>query len=117
MWRNASRLVSSLQRWVSRTNVVVNAIPPEPVHSTSEMDAHADTCVLGPNFVILHYKGRKCDVSLYSEVYEKFKAVPIESGTTAWTDEGTRSTYNLVTNEGLWKPDTVTASLMNPNQL
>jgi hypothetical protein len=115
--RNASRVVSSFRRRVSRTNAISNAIPREPVHSTSKMDIHADTCVLGPNFVFLHYTGRECDVSPYTEVYESVKAVPIVSGATAWTDEGTGSTYNLVINEGLCMPDTVTASLINLNQL
>jgi hypothetical protein len=41
---------------VFRSNVLFNAIPREPVYSTLEMDTHADTCVLGPNFIILHYK-------------------------------------------------------------
>jgi hypothetical protein len=70
-------VVSSFRRRVSRTNVLSNAIPREPVHSTLEMDTHADTCVLRPNIVILHYKGRECDLSPYTEVYESVKAVPI----------------------------------------
>jgi hypothetical protein len=81
------------------------------------MDTHADTCVLGPNFVILHFTGRECDVSPYTEVYESVKAVPIVSGATAWTDEETGLTYILVINDGLWMPSTVQASLINPNQL
>jgi hypothetical protein len=115
--RNASRVVSSLRRQVSRTNGKSNPIPREPLHSTLEMDTPADTCVLGPNFVILHYTSRECDVSPYSEVYESVKAVPIVSGATAWTDERTGSLYIIVVNEGLWMPDTATSSLINPNQL
>jgi hypothetical protein len=68
-------------------------------------------------FVILHYTGRECDVSPYTEVYESVKVVPIVSGATAWTDEETGSTYILVVNEGLWMPSTVKAGLINPNQL
>jgi hypothetical protein len=102
---------------VSRTNRTSNAIPREPVHSMLEIDTQADTCVLGPSFVNLNYTSRECDVSPYSEVYESVKAVPIVSGATAWTDERTGSTYILVVNEALWMPDTVTSSLINPNQL
>jgi hypothetical protein len=76
-WRIAARVVSSFRRRVSRTTVLSNAIPREPVHSTLEMYTHADSCVLRQNFVILHYKGRECDVSPHTEVYEKVKAVPI----------------------------------------
>jgi hypothetical protein len=115
--KNVSRVLSSLRRRVSRTNGKSNTIPWEPVYSTLDMDTHADTCVLGPSFVILHYTNRECDVSPYSEVYESVKAVPIVSGATAWTDERTGLTYILVVNEALWMPDTVTSSLINPNQL
>ena len=38
-----------------------------------EMDTHADTCVLGINFVILEYSGRVCDVYPYSQDYEAIK--------------------------------------------
>jgi hypothetical protein len=102
---------------VFRTNVLRNAIPREPVYSNLEMDTHAETFVLGLNFTILHYTGRECDVAPYNEVYESVKAVPIVSGATAWTDEGTGLTYILVIIEGLWMADTVAASLINPNQL
>jgi hypothetical protein len=112
-----SRVISSLRRRVSHTNGMFNAIPREPVHSTLEMDTHADKYVLGPNFVILHYTSRECDVSPYTEVYESVTAVPIVSGATAWTDKRTGLTYILVVNEALWMPDTVTSSLINPNQL
>jgi hypothetical protein len=77
-WRSASWVVSSLRRRVSRA--MRNAIPREPFYSTLEMDTDADTCVLGPNFVLPHYTGRECDVSPYTEVYESVKAVPIVSG-------------------------------------
>jgi hypothetical protein len=81
------------------------------------MDTHADTCVLGPNFKILHYTGRECDVLPYTEVFESVKSVPIVSSATAWTDENTGVTYFLLSDEGLWMPDTVSASLINPNQI
>ena len=97
--------------------MLVNAIPRVPVAGTLEMDTHADTCVLGPNFVVLHYTGRECDVSPYTDVYESVKAVPIVSGALAWTDEETGLDYILVISEGLWMPDMVKASLINPNQL
>jgi hypothetical protein len=116
-WRHMSRVVSSLRRRVSRTSRTSNAILREPVYSTLEMDTHADASVLGPNFDIPHYTSRECDVSPYTEVYESVKAVPIVSGATAWTDERTGLTYILVVNKALWMPDTVTSSLINPNQL
>ena len=48
-----------------------------------ELDSHADTCVLGINFVILEYSGRVCDVYPYSSEYNAIKDVPIVKGATA----------------------------------
>jgi hypothetical protein len=115
--QSIGRLESSLRRRVNRMNVLMNASPTETVPSTSEMDTHADTCVLGPNFIILHYTGRECDVSPYTDVYDSVKSVPIVSGATAWTAQVDGLDYILVIYEGLWMPSTVKASLINPNQL
>jgi hypothetical protein len=77
--KNVSRVISSLRRRVSRTNGMLNAIPQEPVHSTLEMDTHADTCVLGPNFVIMHYTSRECDVSPYTGKSNTIPREPVYS--------------------------------------
>ena len=50
-----------------------------------ELDSHADTCVLGRNFVILSYSGKECEVLPYSDEYDSVKNVPIVTGATAWT--------------------------------
>jgi hypothetical protein len=84
-----------------------------------EMDTHADTCVLGINFVILEYSGRVCDVYPYSQDYEAIKDIPIVRGATAVQDQDTEETYILVINEGLWHGNRMHHSnpLINPNQL
>ena len=82
-----------------------------------EMDTHADTCVLGINFVILEYSGRVCDVYPYSQDYEAIKDIPIVRGATAVQDQDTGETYILVINEGLWYGNRMHHSLINPNQL
>ena len=82
-----------------------------------EMDTHADTCVLGINFVILEYSGRVCDVYPYSQDYEAIKDIPIVRGATAVQDQDTGETYMLVINEGLWYGNRMHHSLINPNQL
>ena len=51
-----------------------------------EMDTHADTCVLGVNFIVLEYTGRVCDVYPYSQEYDSVKDVPIVKGATAVQD-------------------------------
>ena len=84
---------------------------------TIELDSHADTTVFGKNFLILHYTGRECDVLPYTDTYESVKGVPIVSAATAWTCQQSGQTYILVFHEGLWMGESMTNSLINPNQL
>lgn len=81
------------------------------------MDTHADTCVLGSNFVILNYTGRVCDVSPYSPTYATIPNVPIVTGATAWSSPHTSETFILVIHEALWMGGTLSHTLVNPNQL
>ena len=55
---------------VSVAKTLVNVCPAVPVEARIECDSHADTCVLGRNFVVLGYTGRKCDVMPYMENYD-----------------------------------------------
>ena len=74
--------------------------------------------VLGRNSFVLHYTGRKCDVSPYSDTYKSIKGVPIVTGATAWTCQFSGTTNILVFNEALcWMGDELNHSLINPNQL
>ena len=82
-----------------------------------ELDSHADTIVLGSNCVILHHTGKVCEVSPYSDDYEAIKNVPVVCGATLWTDTVDNQEYILVFNESLWMGDSLTHSLINPNQL
>jgi hypothetical protein len=82
-----------------------------------ELDTHADTCVLGKNFLLLEYSGRVCDVYPYSDEYQAVKDVPIVSGATAVQDNETGEVYILVVNEGLWYGNRLNHSLLNPNQI
>jgi hypothetical protein len=66
------------------------------------MDTHADTCVLGINFIVLEYSGRVCDVYPYSQEYDAVKDVPIVRGATAVQDQDTGETHIMIINEGLW---------------
>lgn len=82
-----------------------------------ELDTHADTCVLGVNFIIMEYSGRVCDVYPYSQEYEAITDVPIVRGATAVQNQETGETIILIVNEGLWFGDKMDHSLINPNQL
>jgi hypothetical protein len=73
--------------------------PPTPHFGTNEMDTHADTCVLGKNFIITQYTGRECDVVPYSDDYEAVTGVPIVTGATAWTNQVTGETWIILIHE------------------
>ncbi len=81
------------------------------------MDSHADTTVFGRNLLILNYTGRECDVMPYTDTYESVKGVPIVTAATAWTCQDSGQTYIMVFHEGLWMGDSMSNSLINPNQL
>jgi hypothetical protein len=87
------------------------------VHSQLELDSHADTIVCGSNSVIMHYTGKECDVSPYTEAYEAIKSVPIVQAATAYDDTETGESTILIMNEAIWMGDQMEHTLINPNQL
>ena len=82
-----------------------------------EMDSHADTCVAGPNFVILEFTGEQCDVTPYTNDYKPITNVSVVNAGTAYTDEATGVTVILRFNQILWYGKRMKMSLINPNQL
>ena len=86
-----------------------------PISGRIELDSHANTIVLGSNCP--HHTGKVCEVSCYSDDYEAIKNVPVVCGATLWTDTVDNQEYILVFNESLWMGDSLTHSLINPNQL
>ena len=112
------RVVSSTRRPHSNSKQLQRFRPQEL--STSgriELDSHADTIDLGCNCVVLHHTGKVCEVSRYLDDYEAIKNVPVVCGATLWTDTVDNQEYILVFNESLWMGDSLTHSLINPNQL
>ena len=45
---------------ISRAAKLENQCPEDPVAGNVEMDSHADTSVLGKDFIMLHSTGRVC---------------------------------------------------------
>ena len=113
-----SRVVSST-RWPHSNSKQLQRFRPQelPTSGRIELDSHADTIVLGSNCVVLHHTGKVCEVSPYSEDYEAIKNVPVVCGATLWTDTVDNQEYILVFNESLWMGNSLTHSLINPNQL
>ena len=81
-----------------------------------EMDSHADTCVAGSNCVILEYTGRTAEVEAYSPDYPS-KKVPIATVATAYDCPTSGATFVLIINEALYFGDSLSFSLLSPNQL
>ena len=61
--------------------------------------------------------GKVCEVSPYMDEYDAITDVPVVQGATLWMDQHTNEEYILIFNEALWMGDTLTHSLINPNQL
>lgn len=91
---------------------------PNTTGRTSEIDNHADTCCLGPNFLQLYFYGKViCGVTGYLleslpsqtdvEIFSAITAVDLIDGTTVL----------LVVNEGLWYGNRMSHSILNPNQI
>ena len=81
-----------------------------------EMDSHADTCVAGNNCTVLEFTGRHATVEAYSPDYPS-KEVPIATVATAYDCPSSGETYVLIINEALYFGDTLSFSLLCPNQL
>ncbi|KAI2502129.1 hypothetical protein MHU86_12359 [Fragilaria crotonensis] len=81
-----------------------------------EMDSHADTCVAGSNCVILEYTGSTAEVEAYSPDYPS-KQGPIATVATAYDCTTSATTYVLIINEALYLGDSLSFSLLSPNQL
>lgn len=81
------------------------------------MDSHADTCVAGPNFVILEFTGEQCDVTPYTNDYQPITNVSVVNAATAYTDETSGVTVILRFNQVLWYGKRMKMSLINQNQL
>jgi hypothetical protein len=81
-----------------------------------EMDSHADTCVAGGNCVVLKYTGRNAKVEAYSPDYPS-KTIPIATVATAYDCPTSSATFFLIINEALFFGESLTFSLLSPNQL
>ena len=116
-----SKATTSDRRQVGKARVasqrLSNTIPKEFIVGNIECDSHADTCVLGMNFIVLMYSGRECDVMAFTDSVGGVTNVPIVSGGTVWQCPETGECFLLIIHEALWMPDQMPDTLINPNQL
>ena len=81
-----------------------------------EMDSHADTCVAGANCTVLEYTGRFATVEAYSPDYPS-KESPIATVATTYDCPSSAASYVLILNEALYFGESLSFSLLSPNQL
>lgn len=94
--------LSMRQILVTKTlSQIHNVSPEEPITGCIKLDSHANTCMLGGNFVAVQYMGRECDVYSYSKDLDSVQNVPIATSATAWICHDTAITYILIVHEGL----------------
>ncbi len=120
--RRIAPLATTVRRKVSGFNAGKRKISAQGrasavVYSQMELDSHADTIVCGANCIIMHFTGKECDVSPYTDTYEAIKSVPIVQAATAYDNPETGETSILILNEAIWMGDKMDHTLVNPNQL
>jgi len=87
-------------------------------HATCELDSHADTCVAGPNCVVVEYTGYTVNVSSFSsKLHGVVSDVPIVKAATAYDDPVTGDTYILIIGQAIYLGKDVENTLLCPNQL
>ncbi len=89
----------------------------EIVHSISELDSHADTCIAGPSCIVLEYTDQVVNISAYSEQLDTMENIPIVTAAATLDDPKTGITTILVIGQALYMGDKVKSMLLCPNQL
>ena len=95
-------LAIQTQRRVLKINLPSSSEPANPITATNDCDTAADTCCLGPNFVVMEYTNRVADVYGYNLIQGPTKNVPIVTGATAYDCPHTNTTFILLFNESLY---------------
>jgi hypothetical protein len=90
-----AKQVSGMRSWPRQRQISSTYQPRTPNRTTitqpsfkarSEIDNHADTTCFGAKFTAVQFTGEHCEVSPFSDHYNKMTDVPIASAATAWDD-------------------------------
>ena len=84
------------------------------ISGTIESDNHADTWCFGLNFVMDHFMGQTCIVSVYDKKIQS-NEICIGTERTMWTDPITGKLQLLQVNQGLDMQHILNHTLANPN--
>jgi hypothetical protein len=82
----------------------------------SEIDNQADTTCFGSNFTARALTGEQCNVSPFTDSYNKIVNVPIATAATTWDNPDTGKVIILIFHQGLCFRDTLPNSLIKPYQ-
>jgi len=118
--RRTSTCVTSQRRVISQVKGKRRSIKQEPfemVHGTCELDSHVDTCIAGPNCIVLEHTDQVVNVSAYSEELDTMESIPIVTAATAIDDPRTGTTTILILGQALYMGDKVKNTLLCPNQM
>ena len=120
--RNASAysMIARRQVHASRQSAFDPAridLPSAGTLGRNELDSHADSCVLGSNFIPLEYTGEYVDVSPFSPEYDSISNIPLVRAATIYTDPETGEERLLVVDQGMYFGKKMPHSLLNPNQI
>ena len=101
-YRNIPSMKSRLAPVVSH-RVRVASVAQDVKDSHSELDSHADTCVLGSNVLVIQDFNRPVQVTGY-DTTQKSKVFKMVSGVLAFDDPFTGRTHMLVCHQAIHMP-------------
>jgi uncharacterized protein YbaR (Trm112 family) len=115
--RRLNKIVTGLRKiTVSGREVFQVHSTPSIIYSNCELDSHADTCVAGPNCVIVEYSDQVTNVSAFTNELDTLQDVPIVTVATA-LDNPDVSTVILILHQALYLGDKIENTLLCPNQM
>lgn len=115
--RRLARMTTS-NRTSNETRRIMNISMSSPIiHSTCELDSHADTCVAGSNCVILEYMGDTVSVAGFNKTHDVMSNIPIVTAAMAYDDLENGITYIMILHQALYLGETSYITLLCLNQL
>jgi hypothetical protein len=78
---------------------------PDVIHGTWDSDSYANTCIAGPNCIVMEYTDQVMNASAYSDQLDVQQNVPIVTAAIAYDDPHTGTTYILVLGQAIYIRD------------
>ncbi len=118
MSRRCLNVIASSKRTISQVERKAAVITSDNIiHGMCELDSHADTCVAGPNCIVVEYTDQLVNVSAFTDIHETFNDVPIVTAATAYDDPTDGTTYVLILHQAIYMGNKISNTILCPNQL